>query len=99
MYDPREENYVAAVACKEPDGVFRVSVYLLGAPLLDAAEGHVVKRIGHLGWGLLLCFCLGLAGIWAWRRFRRGKAAQIKAYAIKNGIPGDPLFNWVRSLD
>lgn len=79
LYDPREENYVAAVACKEPDGVFRVSVYLLGAPLLDAAEGHVVKRIGHLGWGLLLCFCLGLAGIWAWRRFRRGKAAQIKA--------------------
>ena len=48
-----------------------------------------------------------------WRKFRmeqqnyiysydpmdEAKAAQIKEYAIKNGIPGDPLFNWVRSLD
>ena len=48
-----------------------------------------------------------------WRQFRleqqnhiysydpmdESKAAQIKAHVIKNGIPGDPLFNWVRSLD
>jgi pSer/pThr/pTyr-binding forkhead associated (FHA) protein len=48
-----------------------------------------------------------------WRKFRleqqnyiysydpmdESKAAQIKAYVIRNGIPGDPLFNWVRSLD
>jgi hypothetical protein len=48
-----------------------------------------------------------------WRKFRleqqtyiysydpmdESKSAQIKEYVIKNGIPGDPLFNWVRSLD
>ena len=27
------------------------------------------------------------------------KAVQIKEFMIQNGIPGDPLFNWVRSLD
>ena len=48
-----------------------------------------------------------------WRKFRleqqnyiysydpmdESKAAQIKAYVIRNGIPGDPLFNWVRTLE
>ena len=48
-----------------------------------------------------------------WRKFRleqqtfvysydpmdEKKAVEIKDYVIKNGIPGDPLFNWVRSLN
>ncbi len=48
-----------------------------------------------------------------WRKFRleqqtyiysydpmdESKSEQIKAYVIKNGIPGDPLFNWVRNLE
>ena len=48
-----------------------------------------------------------------WRKFRleqqnyiysydpmdESKSAQIKEYVIKNGIPGDPLFNWARSLE
>lgn len=48
-----------------------------------------------------------------WRQFRleqqtyiysydpmdESKSAQIKEYVIKNGIPGDPLFNWARSLE
>ena len=48
-----------------------------------------------------------------WRKFRleqqnyiysydpmdESKSAQIKEYVIRNGIPGDPLFNWVRTLE
>ena len=48
-----------------------------------------------------------------WRKFRleqqnyiysydpmdESKAEQIKAFVLKNGVPGDPLFNWVRTLE
>ena len=37
--------------------------------------------------------------IYSYDPMDESKAAQIKAYAIKNGIPGDPLFNWVRNLE
>ena len=37
--------------------------------------------------------------IYSYDPMNESKSAQIKEYVIKNGIPGDPLFNWARSLE
>lgn len=100
LYDAREENYVAAIASKEPDGVYRVSVYLLSAPLLSAADAYVGSRTGFLWWVLPLCLCLALAAGWFWRRFAHRKVASpVKAVVRPSNQPPIRILGGFKVFD
>lgn len=88
LYDAQEENYVAALACKEPDGVFRVSVYLLGSPLLGASENASARDFSFIWWLLPLCLLIGIAEVWLRTRIKRKKiSTPPKPATVPTGQP------------
>lgn len=83
LYDARQENYVAAIASKDSDGVFHAAVYLLGAPILDPVQPVVQKSRSPLMWILAVLGLLLAAGVSALLlRNRRKKETESAASAF-----------------
>ena len=64
---------------------------------LDGTVPEVEHMDAHSWWHLFRL--MQQNHVYGYDPMDAAKAVQIKEFMIKNGIPGDPLFNWVRRLD
>lgn len=99
MYDAEGENYIASISCKGADGIFRVSVYMLGSPVLEPAV--IPKDQAFAWWWLLLAGVAVLAAaLWLLLRKRREEPQPVWQPAARpeNG-PGVQLLGAFRVRD
>ena len=98
MYDREGENYVAALSCKGADGIFRVSVHILGSPVLDPVV--LPKDQAFAWWWIVLAGVVLLAGLLGLLLRRKRKAAPVRTPVLKaEKGPGVQLLGGFRVRD